>query len=139
MVTETKELLNYSKDKSFRFQGIDFPKDDYVPNNSNDRVLSKFSIENRIVDDYEDSYTKIYNFILSNLIPKYNELVCCDIFHEDIEGNPSNEYRIKYGEDLSFTKRNDLHYKILEDINNFCVVSKFPSVFNNLTVLLIKM
>lgn len=83
-------------------------------------------------------YYKIYKFILNNILSKYDVLFSCDLHHEDELGNPSIEFYIKYMDYLSFDERNILNYKILEEIYNFCVISKFVSSFENISIFLVQ-
>lgn len=86
------------------------------------------------------NYTLIYNFIIDNILDKYDELDSCEIFYEDEEGNPAIEYYIKYSGNLSFEQLNQLDYEILEKINNFCISSKFmDDEFENMNIFLVKM
>lgn len=122
----------YSKEKSFKFRGIqrnDFNDDEYNPNRLNNLFYE---------DCFQKKYDEIYNFILQNVISKYENISSCDMFYEDMDGNPDRVYYIRYNNDLSFKLKNKIHYSILEDIYSFCEKKNFPSVFNNITILLVK-
>ena len=82
------------------------------------------------------SFSMIHEFILSEILPQYEELLTCDFFNEDIDGNPSNEYYIRFKKDLSIKKRNQLHYEILEKIYNYCKKNNFPLSFKKITLIL---
>ena len=126
----------YNKD-AFQFSHVQFPKDEYVQADIENRVLAKFIPKFRETNS-DVYYSKVYRFILRNIISNHEELVSCDWVHEDLQGNPDNIFNIKFDGNLSFSKRNELHYKILEEICNFCVSSDFSFVFDNITVILVK-
>ena len=122
---------------NFYFNPVVYPKDEYVHYDEDYRVLSKFNLKiNQNINDIY--YSKVYSFILKNIISKYDELVSCTMLHEDIEGNPNIIFNIKFNGDLTFSKRDSLHTAILEKICQFCVSSDFSFIFDNITVLLIK-
>ena len=122
---------------NFYFNPVVYPKDEYVQYDKDDRVLSKFNLKiNQNINDIY--YSKVYSFILKNIISKYDELVSCTMLHEDIEGNPNIIFNIKFNGDLTFSKRDSLHTAILEKICQFCVSSDFSFIFDNIAVLLIK-
>ena len=125
----------YAKD-DFQFSSVQFPKDEYVQAEEN-RVLAKFIPKAQAIN-FQDHYSKVYMFILRNIIPNHDELVSCDLAHEDMEGNPDIIFNIKFDEGLSFSKRSALHCTILEEICDFCVSSDFSYVFDDITVLLVR-
>lgn len=132
------DVKNYSIGNPFKFQellGSGIQNNNYNPKYLNDITYNNFVTEN---NQKFNGYHRVYSFILDELIPKYDELFSCDIFYENIDDDPSIEYYIKFNEDLSFKERDDLHYSILEDINNFCIKSSISSVFKNIIILLVK-
>lgn len=121
----------------FQFSPVQYPKDEYVQEDSEYRVLSKFIPEVRIIN-LNEYYSEVYLFILRNIISNNNELVSCDMVHEDMEGNPNIIFNIRFKNNLSFSKRKQLHFDILKEINEFCISSDFSFIFANITVLLVK-
>lgn len=83
-----------------------------------------------------DYSSQIYNYILTNILPEYEELVSCDYFDKDIVGNPSREYYIRFNNNLNIEERNKLHFEILNKINEYCKESEFPSAFKEITIIL---
>lgn len=125
----------YSPD-NFQFNGVEYPKDEYVQYDVNSRILSKFISKIHRINSYDDYYLKVYSFILSNIIPNHSDLASCNMLHEDMEGNPEIIFNIKFKGDVDFQDRNKLHYTILEEICDFCDSSNFSFVFDNITILL---
>lgn len=124
------------KPNNFQFNGIEYPKDDYIQVDTNSRVLSKFnSTHAQNVND--KNFYEVYYFILNHIIPKYEELTSCNMLHEDIECKPSIIFSIRFKDTLEFPKRNNLHINILEEICEFCDSSNFSSVFEEITILLV--
>ena len=124
-------------DNNFSFNPIEYPKDEYIQYDANHRLLSKFNSNNMQNSD-EIYFSKVYSFILQNIISKYDELTSCTMLHEDMEGNPNIIFNIKFNGDLSFSKRNALHTTILEEICQFCDSSNFPFIFDDISLLLVK-
>lgn len=136
MVPPTFSETTY-EDSNFYFHPVEYPKDEYIQYDVNCRVLSKFNLNNW--QNSNDIYfSEVYSFILQNIISKYDELISCNMLHEDIEGNPAIEFFIKFDGNLSFKQRKGLTYNVLEDIYNFCIDSGFPQVFKEIPVFLIK-
>ena len=120
-------------DKNFSFNPIQYPKDEYIQYDVNHRLLSKFNSNNGQNSD-DMHFSKVYSFILQNIISKYDELISCTMLHEDEKGNTSIEFFIKFDGRLSFKQRKKLTCDVLEDINNFCNDSGFPHLFKEISV-----
>lgn len=82
-------------------------------------------------------YHSVYSFIIENIMTHHDELVSCDLLHEDMKGNADTIFNIIFTGNLSFSKRNELHLDMLEKICNFCESSGFPFIFEEITVLLV--
>lgn len=111
---------------------------DYFEDNSQNMSFHSVNVNNRNLIGDLDSYSKIYKFILTNILSEYDVLCSCDLLHEDELGNPSIEFYIKYDDYLSFDERNILNYKILEEIYDFCVISKLANDFEDISIFLVQ-
>ena len=132
IINETQYFPN-----DFQFNPIEYPKDDFIEYDIKNRILSKFISKNE--DNINDKYySKVYYFILNNIIPDYDELFSCIMLHEDIDGNSNIIFNIIFNNEMSFSKRNELHYNILEKICEFCDSSNFSHVFEEITILLVE-
>ena len=98
---------------------------------------------NEYLDNIKTDYTYnpfilIRNYIISDIIPIYENLASCEMFKEDEEGNEEIEYYIKFVGHLSFSERKELHYTILEKIKEFLYDMGFFDEFKEISIFLIK-
>ena len=75
---------------------------------------------NEIIVHNPEPYSSLYEFIKSQIIPKYPCLTYCWQDNFDEEGNPRIQYYIRYAANLSVKQRNKLYLNILNDIWDFC-------------------
>ena len=87
---------------------------------------------------YCSVYKKIHEFLLNEIIPRYSLLVSCARKDEDEDGNPAIEFYIQYDGYLTFFQRNDLTRKVLNDLYEFCIASRFPNAFHDVSIFLIQ-
>lgn len=78
---------------------------------------------NEVIVQNPEPYKSIYEFISSNIIPKYSCLTSCYQDNFDEEGNPRVQYYIRYAEKLSMGEWDELFISILSDIEDFCTSS----------------
>lgn len=67
-----------------------------------------------------EPYKSIYQFIKTEIIPKYPCLTHCFQDNFDEEGNPQVQYYLRYNADLSIKQEDELFINILRDIKEFC-------------------
>lgn len=70
-----------------------------------------------------EPYRSIYQFIETEIMPKYPCLTNCYQDNFDEEGNPRVQYYIRYAADLSIKQEDNLFLHILRDIKEFCSLS----------------
>ena len=74
-----------------------------------------------IVADYGyDPFERIENFILKEVIPKYECLTTVHRSYFDECGFPAIEFYIRYNVKLSFEQNQKLYSLVTEDIRTFC-------------------
>ena len=81
-----------------------------------------------------DPFKVIHQFIRSNILSKYPNLVACNMY--DADDDDLKEYYIQFGGELSFNERKELQFAILEDIYNYCVNCGFPDEFRSISLFL---
>ena len=90
------------------------------------------------VDYNYDPFVLINHFIISNILPKYDNLVECNLFREDEYGEPANEYYIKFFGNLSFSEEKQLHKDILKEIKDYADDLDFFDDFKEISIFLIR-
>lgn len=75
---------------------------------------------NEIIVHNPEPYSSLFEFIKSQIIPKYPCLTYCWQDNFDEEGNPRIQYYIRYAANLSVKQTDDLYLNILRDIWDFC-------------------
>ena len=74
-----------------------------------------------IVSEYGyDPFERIENYILKNVIPKYECLTTVHRSNHDECGFPSIEFYIRYNRKLSFEQNQRLDSLVTQDIRDFC-------------------
>lgn len=86
---------------------------------------------------YEEHFM-IKDFILDEIIPKYDELVSCDLYFENEVGKPAFEFYIRYKEKISYDERNIMFHDIVSDIYDFCVSSNLEDIFKTISIFLVR-
>lgn len=86
---------------------------------------------------YEEYYL-IRDFILTGIVPKYDELSDCELCFEDETGNPSFEYFIKSKMELPYSKWDELTCEIISMIYEFCIHSNFEEIFKTISIFLVR-
>ena len=95
-------------------------------------------LQNIIVDYNYNPFILIKNFIISDILPNYDNLADCTLFREDEYGEPSIEFYIKFVGNLSFTERKQLHRSIIEEIKEYAIDSDFLDDFKEISVFLVR-
>ncbi|WP_292474259.1 hypothetical protein [Methanosphaera sp.] len=122
-------ITQYIKNSNYLFD-LDSLSENYIKDNKN--FFWKY--ESEVPES--NHFSQIYNYILTDILPEYDELISCDLFDEDVMGNLSKEYYIRFSNNLNIEERNKLHFEILKKINEYCKKSKFPSAFKEITIIL---
>lgn len=74
---------------------------------------------NEVIMQNPEPYNSIYEFISTQVIPKYPCLTHCYQSNFDVEGNPRVQYYIRYAANLSIEMENELFGNIFDDIMDF--------------------
>lgn len=107
------------------------------------RMFKKFSGEkvinyadlNQVVESYGyDSFERIEEFILREVIPKYDCLISVHRSNQDECGVPAIEFYIRYNVKLSFKEWEKLDKKVIEDIRNFCLKNNLDEAYMECTI-----
>ena len=89
---------------------------------------------NNLETDYNyDPFILFKNFIISDIIPKFDNLVDCTLFKEDEYGEPINDYYIKFIGDLSFSDKKQLRKKIIKEIMEYANDLEFFEEFKEIS------
>ena len=74
-----------------------------------------------VIHQNPEPYNSIYNFIKSEIIPKYPCLTSVYQDNFDEEGNPRIQYYVRYAADLTLDEWHDLRFLIVEEVEKFCI------------------
>ncbi|RAP49717.1 MAG: hypothetical protein BZ138_07310 [Methanosphaera sp. rholeuAM270] len=85
----------------------------------------------------ENKFHKIYDFICTEILPKYDNLTECYYEKED-DGEINHYYWVRYKNYMEFTEREKLHKKLLESIYNYCIKYNYEKEFNMIILLLVR-
>lgn len=99
--------------------------------------LEKY-LQNITVDYNYDPFILIRNFIISDILPSFDNLVECNLFKEDEYGDPVNEYYIRFVGDLSFTEEKIMHRAILNEIKAYVEDLGYFDEFKEISIFLIR-
>ena len=89
--------------------------------------------------DYKyDPFVVINNFIVSDIIPRYSNLVECNLFKEDEYGDPAYDFYIRIIGDLSFSEEKQLRKKIYGEIRKYAEDLDYFDEFNKISIFLIR-
>lgn len=83
-------------------------------------------------------YYSIRDFILTSIVPKYDELATCELYFEDEVGNPAFEYYIKSKVKLPYSKWDEMTSQIIALIYDFCLNSNLVETFKTISIFLVK-
>ena len=90
---------------------------------------------NQVIENYGyDPFERIEEFILREIIPKYDCLISVHRSNMDECGFPAIEFYIRYNVKLSFKQWKKLDGSVIEDIRNFCKKNGFDDVFDECTI-----
>ena len=95
-------------------------------------------LQNIDSDYVYDPFVLINNFIISDIIPRYDNLVECNLFKEDEYGNPANEYYIRFVGNLSFSDEKQLRKNIRSEIKNYVNDLDYFDEFKEISIFLIR-
>ncbi len=89
--------------------------------------------------DYRyDPFVVFNNFIINEIIPRYNNLVECNLFKEDEYGDPTHDFYIRITENLSFSEEKQLRKRIYGEIKKYADDLDYLKEFNEISIFLIK-
>lgn len=94
---------------------------------------------NNLKTDYNyDPFISFKNFIISDILPSYKNLIECNLFKEDEYGEPINDYYIKFIGDLSFSERKKLNKKIINEVKSYAKDFSLLDEFKEISIFLIR-
>ena len=101
-------------------------------------ILPRFneSEEFSIREIYRE-YFMILDFVLTEVISKYDELADCDLYFENEAGKPAFEFYVKSEEKLSYEKWDQLTFEIISMVHDFCAGSNLEDIFKTISIFLI--
>ena len=105
--------------------------------NGNQSSLEDY-LQNIEIDYNYDPFVLINHFIISDILPNYDNLVECNLFKEDEYGDPVNEYYIKFVGNLSFSEEKQIHKEILKEIKKYTEDLDFFDEFKEISIFLIR-
>lgn len=89
--------------------------------------------------DYKyNPFVLINNFIIGDIIPRYNNLVECNLFKEDEYGDPTHDFYIRITGNLSFSEEKQLRKEIYGEIKKFADDLDYFDEFNEISIFLIR-
>ena len=89
--------------------------------------------------DYKyDPFVMINNFIVSDIIPRFSNLVECNLFKEDEYGDPTYDFYIRITGDLSFSEEKQLRKMIYDEIKEYANDLDYFDEFNKISIFLIR-
>ena len=96
-------------------------------------------IKKYIGDDYKyDSFVVFNNFIIDEIIPRYDNLVECNLFKEDEYGDPTYDFYIRIKGNLSFSEEKRLRKRIYDEIKKYANDLDYLNEFNEISIFLIR-
>ena len=105
--------------------------------NGNQSSLEDY-LQNIEIDYNYDPFVLINHFIISDILPNYDNLVECNLFKEDEYGDSVNEYYIKFVGNLSFSEEKQIHKEILKEIKKYMEDLDFFDEFKEISIFLIR-
>ena len=89
--------------------------------------------------DYKyDSFVVFNNFIIDEIIPRYDNLVECNLFKEDEYGDPTYDFYIRIKGNLSFSEEKRLCKRIYDEIKKYAGDLDYLNEFNEISIFLIR-
>lgn len=116
---------------------IEYPVHEDYHNNKVNYLNNLFNNHNNINDE-ESKYYMIYDYILSEIIPKYDEIYSCDMFHEDEDGYPCIRYYLRYDMKLTFEEREKIHHEILVELYDYSKKQNITREFMKTTIFMVE-
>lgn len=90
---------------------------------------------NHVVDNYGYvPFERIGEFILREIIPKYDCLVSVHRSNIDEYGFPTIDFYIRYNVKLSFKEWEKLDENVIEDLRNFCKKNGLEEALDECTI-----
>ena len=109
-----------------------------ILNEDNNQTSLEDYLQNLEIDYNYDPFVLINHFIISDILPHYNNLVECNFFREDEYGDPAIEYYIKVVGDLSFSEEKRIHKNILKEIKMYTDDLDYFDEFEEISIILIR-
>lgn len=79
-----------------------------------------------VVNSNQEPYNSIYDFIKSDIIPKYPCLTSVFQDNFDEEGDSRIQYYIRYAADLTLDEWRHLRFRIRKAVEEFCISLGIP-------------
>ena len=90
---------------------------------------------NQVVDNYGyDPFERIEEFILREIIPKYDCLISVHRSNVDECGFPTTDFYIRYNVKLSFKEWEKLDENVIDDLRNFCKKNGLEDALDECTI-----
>ncbi|WP_407423670.1 hypothetical protein [Methanobrevibacter sp.] len=90
---------------------------------------------NQVIENYGyDPFERIEEFILREIIPKYDCLISVHRSNIDECGFPTVDFYIRYNVKLSFKEWEKLDESVIEDIENFCKKNGIDDALDECTI-----
>lgn len=97
--------------------------------------MINYSDLNQVIENYGfDPFERIEEFILREVIPKYDCLISVHRSNHDECGFPAIEFYIRYNVKLSFKDWENLDKKVIGDIRNFCKKNNLDDALAECTI-----